>query len=236
MDFNRADNYILQKNYDWARIPRYRLAFRRDRKWTQGCGRKASLFLPFSLCLSFFHIERKHDVHLISHLDNRAVVSRTNDVLRGIWRRIGRNGNELFNIAYWCGHLIIMRYIFIIMCFQKVKCRTRELLLMYLANWNSYLAYTDKNIDDAVIIDALCMSYRISLQLCICIEKINKHELMVELMSRFCSRKFVTLSIGVIWNYRDKMHVHPNVKCKINLIFTSLNKKISINRINLPRA
>lgn len=176
MDFNRADNCVLQKNYtagpasqdiDWP--------FDAIENEPRGVVERR---LSFSLSLSLFHTGRKHDVHLISHLDNRAVVSRTNDILRGIWRRIGRNGNELFNIAYWRSHLITMSDIFIIVCFQKVKCKTRELLLMYQANWNSYRAHTDKDFNDAVIIDTLCMSYRIALQLCICmrIEKINKRE------------------------------------------------------------
>lgn len=56
-------------------------------KMDTGCGRKESLSLSLS--------ERKR---LFLRPRNWAVALRINDVLRGIWRRIGRTGNEWFTV------------------------------------------------------------------------------------------------------------------------------------------
>lgn len=220
MDFNRADNCVLQKNYT-AGVPRYRLAFRRDRKWTQGCGRKASLFLLLSLSFT----QDGNDVHLISHLDNRAIMSRANDVLRGIWRRLGRNGNELFNsllmrLSYY--YVWYFRYHVL----PKLQWNVEQ-ENSYIPDKLKFLSHSPiRTLMYAFINDILCMFYWISLHLCIYmrIEKINKCEL-IELMSEFCLHKLVAFSIGAIWNDRDKTHIYLNVKCKINLYLLYLKKK-----------
>lgn len=105
--------------------------------------------VPLSLYLSFTLSQDGNDVHLISHLDNRAIASRANDVLREIRRRLETGMNYSARERERCCYLIIEYVIFSLSSVSKItsKCRAREPLLTYRTRIEILIALTDKDFD-----------------------------------------------------------------------------------------
>lgn len=134
--WSRRYNYVLQQNYTTGPASR-------DIDWpfdaienvARGVVERRLSFSP----LSFSFTRDGNDMHLISHLDNRAIVSRANDLRDLIWRRLGRNGNELFNsLLTRLSYYRVWYFRYHVLPKLQWYSRTRELLLTYQINWNSY--------------------------------------------------------------------------------------------------